>query len=100
MQEIIKYITELGILVVLAALFIWRSIKTDARNSELLAELHKSGKLHSDMLKVLSDESANTQAAQTMLQKTIETNRDILEHHDRGVRAMLEAQKISQETKQ
>ena len=82
MEEIVKLASEYGILIILAAVFIWRSMKTDKTNTEVLISLQASVVMYSETLAILRQESANTQTSLSIIQNTLATNNQAMERHD------------------
>jgi hypothetical protein len=88
MEEILKHIADYGLAFVLAAIFIWRSLKSDKANAEILRELQANVKLQTDTLNVLRQESSNTHTSLSIIQNTIAGNTQAQERHDQRAEHM------------
>ena len=82
MEEIIKLIGDYGILIILAAVFIFRTLKTDKTNTELLHQINADHKTNNETVSILRQESTNTQTALSIIQNTLASHTLALDRHD------------------
>lgn len=88
MEEVLKYIADYGLAFVLAAIFIWRSLKTDKVNTDILCELKSNSILQTNALNIVQQESINTQTSLSIIQNTIAGNTQSLDRHDKRAEHM------------
>ena len=89
MEEIIKVISDVGVTVLIVALFAWRTLKSDKINSDLLNQIHADHitsddrqKITAETIELLRQEVNNTQLALTVNQTMTTNIVTILERHD------------------
>ena len=82
MAEIIKIGAEYGVLILIAAVFVWRAMKGDKTNTEILISMQANQIMSSEALAILRQESANTQTLLSIIQNTLASNNQAMERHD------------------
>ena len=86
-SETIKYISEYGILLVIAAAFVWDKITNGKVMLEILTELRTAAKTQADTLESIRRDAEARAAALASLQQSIMEIPYVIENHDTSVRS-------------
>jgi len=88
MEETVKHIGEYGVLIVIAAAFIWDKIQFSRTTGDILRELQTSIKMQTHILEALQQTCNNLTTALSIIQNTLATNTSALDRHDKRVEYM------------
>jgi len=83
MEDILKIIGEYGILIVIAAVFIWDKIANTKTTEKMLKELEAGSKVQTSILENLRHTCENQSTALNIIQHTLAMNTTSLERHDK-----------------
>ena len=84
MEDILKLVAENGILVIIAAVFIWNTITSAKTTGEVLSELHTNAELQKGTLENLSRSGENMAVALNIIQSTLDTHTQLLNNNARS----------------
>ena len=88
MDEILKMISEFGILIVIAAVFIWNSVTHNKTTESILQDLQMAMTLQVGILENLKHTCENQSTALNIIQNTLSANTQSLERHDKRAEFM------------
>ena len=83
MDDILKLFSEYGILIVIAAVFIWDKLVNAKQADNILKELQEYAKLQGSTLQNLDHTCRNMETALSIIQSTLAANTQSLERHDK-----------------
>ena len=83
MTDTLKTVSDYGVLLVIAAVFIWDKIANARAIESVLKELQSASKLQSDTLRSLQHTSENTSTALQLLLNSLSGLTASLERHDK-----------------
>jgi len=88
MEALIKVISENGVLIIIAAAFIWDKISHSKTVENVLKELQSCIKLQDSMLAAIRDESLNRSNVLTYMQSTVDNITGIVQRNDKRTENM------------
>jgi len=83
MEDILKIIGEYGILIVIAAVFIWDKVANTKTTENILKELEAGSKVQTSILENLRHTCENQSIALSIIQNSLAMNTTSLERHDK-----------------
>jgi len=82
-QEMVQIITNYGILVVIAAIFIWDKVVNVKQTEKILSELQAASRMQTAAIESIRIASDNTATALQIIQNTLTATSTALERHDK-----------------
>jgi len=83
MEDILKIIGEYGILIVIAAVFIWDKVVNTKTTENILKKLETASELQTSILENLRHTCGNQTTALGIIQNSLAMNTTSLERHDK-----------------
>lgn len=88
MEKVIAAIAEYGVLVAIAAIFLWDKVTNGKLTSKILLELQESSRVQTKTLEAMSMNTKNTATALEIIQKTQTLQTQVFERHDKRAEYM------------